>query len=148
MKRGGIMSKIPKILGKYLFLFGIGGFIYALIEIMFRGHTHWTMMILGGICFIAIGLINEFLSWDIPLIAQGIIGSVTITSLEFITGCIVNLKLGWNVWDYSDVLFNVKGQICLPFSVLWVFISVAAIILDDYLRYWIFHEEKPHYTLV
>ena len=73
MKRGGIMSKIPKILGKYLFLFGIGGFIYALIEIMFRGHTHWTMMILGGICFIAIGLINEFLSWDIPLIAQGII---------------------------------------------------------------------------
>lgn len=148
MKRGGIMSKIPKILGKYLFLFGIGGFIYALIEIMFRGHTHWTMMILGGICFIAIGLINEFLSWDIPLIAQGIIGSVAITSLEFITGCIVNLKLGWNVWDYSDVLFNVKGQICLPFSVLWVFISVAAIILDDYLRYWIFHEEKPHYTLV
>ena len=148
MKRGGIMSKIPKILGKYLFLFGIGGFIYALIEIMFRGHTHWTMMILGGICFIAIGLINEFLSWDIPLIAQGIIGSVTITSLEFITGCIVNLKLGWNVWDYSDVLFNVKGQICLPFSVLWVFISVAAIILDDYLRYWIFHEEKPHYTIV
>lgn len=148
MKRGGIMSKIPKILGKYLFLFGIGGFIYALIEIMFRGHTHWTMMILGGICFIAIGLINEFLSWDIPLIAQGIIGSVAITSLEFITGCIVNLKLGWNVWDYSDVLFNVKGQICLPFSVLWVFISVAAIILDDYLRYWIFHEEKPHYTIV
>ena len=148
MKRGGIMSKIPKILGKYLFLFGIGGFIYALIEIMFRGHTHWTMMILGGVCFIAIGLINEFLSWDIPLIAQGIIGSVAITSLEFITGCIVNLKLGWNVWDYSDVLFNVKGQICLPFSVLWVFISVAAIILDDYLRYWIFHEEKPHYTIV
>lgn len=142
------MNRFLKILGKFSFLFGIGGFIYALIEIMFRGHTHWTMMILGGICFIAIGLINEFLSWDIPLIAQGIIGSVAITSLEFITGCIVNLKLGWNVWDYSDVLFNVKGQICLPFSVLWVFISVAAIILDDYLRYWIFHEEKPHYTLV
>ena len=142
------MNRFLKILGKFSFLFGIGGFIYALIEIMFRGHTHWTMMILGGVCFIAIGLINEFLSWDIPLIAQGIIGSVAITSLEFITGCIVNLKLGWNVWDYSDVLFNVKGQICLPFSVLWVFISVAAIILDDYLRYWIFHEEKPHYTIV
>ena len=142
------MSKILKILGKYAFLFGIGGFVYALIEILFRGYTDWTMVIFGGVCFIAIGLINEFLSWDTPLIVQGVIGSVIITTLEYITGCIVNIHLGWNVWDYSDVLFNVRGQICLEFSILWIFISFVAIIVDDYLRYWIFHEEKPHYTLV
>lgn len=142
------MSKILKILGKYLFLFGIGGFIYALIEVLFRGYTHWTMMILGGICFISIGLINEFLSWDTPLIAQGVLGGIIITCLEFITGYIVNIQLGWNIWDYSGILFNIKGQICLPFSILWVFISLVAIILDDYLRYWIFNEEKPHYILV
>ena len=142
------MSKILKILVKYLFLFGIGGFIYALIEVLFRGYTHWTMMILGGICFISIGLINEFLSWDTPLIAQGVLGGIIITCLEFITGYIVNIQLGWNIWDYSGILFNIKGQICLPFSILWVFISLVAIILDDYLRYWIFNEEKPHYILV
>ena len=31
-------------------------------------------------------------------------------------GCIVNRKLGWNVWDYSDRRFNVLGQICPLFS--------------------------------
>lgn len=142
------MKKILKTLGKYLFLFGVGGLIYALIEILFRGYTHWTMVILGGICFIAVGLINEILSWDTPLILQGAIGGIIITILEFITGCIVNIHLGWNVWDYSDMLFNIQGQICLPFTAIWIIVAMIGIILDDYLRYWIFHEEKPHYSLV
>lgn len=142
------MKKILKTLGEYLFLFGVGGVIYALIEILFRGYTHWTMVILGGICFIAVGLINEILSWDTPLILQGVIGGIIITILEFITGCIVNIHLGWNVWDYSDMLFNIQGQICLPFTAIWIIVAMIGIVLDDYLRYWIFHEEKPHYSLV
>lgn len=140
--------KILKLIEKYTFLFLTGGFAYNLIEIIYRGYTHWTMFILGGICFIALGSINNFLSWDTPLIIQSVIGAFIITILEFITGCIVNLKLGWDVWDYSDMLFNIKGQICLPFFLLWIIVSVIAIIIDDYLRYWIFHEDKPHYTIV
>ena len=48
-------------------------------------------------------------------------------------------------WDYSDMPFNILGQVCLPFSALWVLLSALAIILDDYLRYWLYHEEQPHY---
>ena len=55
--------------------------------------------------------------------------------------------LGLGVWDYSGMLLNYKGQICLPFSILWIFVSVAAVVLDDWLRYWLFGEERPHYTL-
>lgn len=54
---------------------------------------------------------------------------------------------GLGVWDYSGMPLNYKGQICLPFSILWIFVSIAAVVLDDWLRYWLFGEERPHYTL-
>ena len=141
-----MMNKL-KIITKYLFLGVIGSIIYMSLEILWRGYTHWTMGVLGGICFICLGLINELLSWETPLVLQMFIGSVIITILEFITGCIVNLWLGWNVWDYSNLPLNLLGQICLPFSILWYFISAIGIIIDDYIRYIYFDEERPRYKL-
>ena len=57
------------------------------------------------------------------------------------------MVLHLNVWDYSNMPLNVLGQICLPFSLLWVIIAIGAIILDDYIRYCFFDEEKPRYKL-
>ena len=139
--------KIIQQKSKYLFLFIVGGIIYGMIETLSRGYTHWTMGVLGGICFICLGLINEILSWETPLALQMLIGSTIITILEFITGCIVNLWLGWNVWDYSNLPLNLLGQICLPFSILWYFISAIGIVIDDYIRYIYFDEERPRYKL-
>ena len=141
-----MMSKL-KITIKYLFLGVIGSIVYMSLEILWRGYTHWTMGVLGGICFICLGLINEILSWETPLVLQMFIGSIIITVLEFITGCIVNLWLGWNVWDYSNLPLNLLGQICLPFSILWYFISAIGIVMDDYIRYIYFDEEHPRYKL-
>lgn len=139
--------KIIQQKSKYLFLFIIGGIMYGMIEMLFRGYTHWSMVLLGGICFIFVGLINEVIPWDMPLIFQMLIGGTIITLCEFITGCIVNLWLGWNVWDYSDLPYNLLGQICLPFSILWYFISAIGIVIDDYIRYIYFDEERPRYKL-
>lgn len=136
-----------KVFSKEFILFIIGGLLYILIELSYRGHSHWTMFILGGLCFVLIGGINNYISWDMPVYEQMMIGSVIITMLEFICGCIVNLWLGWDVWDYSNMPYNVLGQICLPFSILWFFISLVAIVADDYIRYWLFDEEKPRYNL-
>lgn len=132
---------------KTLILFLVGGIAYITIELLYRGHSHWTMFLLGGLCFILIGGINNYISWDMLLWKQMLLGSVIITLLEFVCGCIVNLLLHWNVWDYRNLPFNILGQICLPFSILWFFISFVAIIIDDYIRYWFFGEEKPHYNL-
>lgn len=130
-----------------LVLFGIGGLLYILCELLFRGHTHWTMFIVGGLCFLCIGGINELIPWEMPIWQQAIIGAVIVTGIEFISGCVINLWLGWAVWNYSDMPLNLLGQICLPFMVIWFFIALAAIIIDDYLRYWLFDEEKPHYQI-
>ena len=133
---------------KEIILWLIGGLLYMGIELMWRGYSHWTMFALGGLCFVCLGRINEVIPWNMPLWQQALIGTAIITGLEFITGCIVNLWLGWNVWDYSNVPFNVLGQICLPYILLWIPISLAGIVSDDYLRHWLFKEEKPHYCLL
>lgn len=137
-----------KTLVKYLFLFFVGGGFYALIELAARGRTHWSMFVLGGVCFICLGLINEVIPWEMPLPLQMLIGAAIITALEFITGCIVNLWLGWGVWDYSGLPLNFLGQICLPFSAIWFFLSAVGIVLDDLLRWKFFDGEKPRYTLI
>ena len=120
---------------------------YNVLELFYRGWTHWTMFILGGICFICLGLINEIIPWEMPLWQQVLIGAGIITGLEFVTGCIVNLWLGWAVWDYSQMPGNILGQICPQFFVLWLPMSLAGIILDDCLRYWWWQEEQPHYNI-
>ena len=137
-----------KKLFKYGFLLLIGGLIFVLIELIKRGWSHWTMFILGGICFISLGLINEDISWDTPLLIQMALGCSIITLLEFSTGYIVNLWLGWGIWDYSEQFGNISGQICPKASAIWFLLSAVGIILDDYLRYWFFKEEKPRYKII
>lgn len=140
------IQKILDHLCKEIVLFVIGGLIYYCIEIIARGYSHWSMFILGGLCFIIIGSLNEFYKWEMLFQYQCLIGATTITVLEFITGLIVNVWLKWNIWDYSDRAFNLMGQICLQNSIYWVFLSGLAVVIDDSIRHVVFKEEKPRYT--
>jgi uncharacterized membrane protein len=141
------MWMIHRRLNKYLLLFNVGGLIYVITELLWRGWTHWSMFILGGICFICLGLINEILPWTMPLWQQILIGACIITGMEFLTGCLVNLWLGWGVWDYSNMPGNILGQICPQYFALWLPVALIGIILDDYLRYCWFGEDRPHYNV-
>lgn len=132
---------------KYLFLFWFGGTFYITLEVLWRGYSHWTMGVLAGLIFISIGLLNEIWSWDTSIILQILTGTVIATIGEFITGCIVNLWLGWDVWDYSDMWGNILGQICPAFIALWIPISLLSIVVDDMIRWKFFNEEKPKYKL-
>ena len=137
---------VPKIV-QFLSLLTIGGFIYVFIELAFRGRSHWTMFLLGGLCFYLIGLVNELYPWDMPLISQMFISSIIVTSLEFIFGVFLNIFLGLAIWDYSNLPYNLCGQICLIFSIAWFFLSALAIFIDDFIRWKLFGEEKPRYHI-
>lgn len=142
------MKKYKINLLKLLVLFITGGFLYVMIEILWRNYSHCTMFIVGGLCFVLIGFINEIFTWDMSLLFQMIISSIIITIVEFLSGCVINIVLGLDVWDYSNIPFNILGQICIPFMGLWFLLSSIGIILDDYLRYWLFNEEKPKYHFI
>lgn len=133
---------------KPLILFFIGGFIYVLIEILWRGYSHISMFFVGGLCFIIIGSLNEFYTYEMSLIRQMAISSIVITVIEFISGCILNIWLKLNVWDYSSAPFNLLGQICIPYMFLWFLLSFLAIVIDDWIRYLFFNEEKPKYKIL
>lgn len=112
------MSKIIKNAALYT----IGSFGYGVTEILFRGYTHWSMCVTGGICFLMLYRIQLKFS-DFAMWKRCLLGAMSITAAELWVGCIVNLYLGWNVWDYSQRMFNLAGQICPLFSFLWFLIS-------------------------
>lgn len=126
------MKKI-QFLKKETIIFVIFGFLYICLELLYRGHTHISMFFVGGLCGVLIGLINDNTP-DIPLFYQCILGTTIVTLIEFISGCYLNIYLGLGIWDYSHVPFNFLGQVCLPFSIIWMLLSIPVIYLDDYLK--------------
>ncbi|WP_410072822.1 putative ABC transporter permease, partial [Anaerostipes sp.] len=112
-----------------------------------RGYSHYSMFLCGGACFLCCGLLNENMKIKMSFISQMVLSALIITALEFITGLIVNIWLKMDIWDYSQLPYNFMGQICLLYSIFWFLVSSVAIVLDDFLRYKIFNEEKPHYKI-
>lgn len=132
---------------KYTLLFITGAVLYYAVEVAFRGYSFFSMAICGGICFILCDLINEKTRRCMPLVLQMLIASLEITLIEFIAGVILNICLGLDMWDYSNMPGNVLGQICPEFSLIWYFMSFIGIYLGDLIRWVLFGEEKPHYHI-
>lgn len=131
---------------KIITIWSSGAFIYGLIEIAFRGFTHISMGVLAGVCLMLISQLNQRLGQEFPMVLKMLLSSIIITTLEFITGILVNVRLHMEVWDYSNAPLNLFGQICLPFAVAWFFLSFFGIRLIDFLKWKIFNEPKPQYS--
>lgn len=118
---------------KALVLFGLGSFLYGMIEVAFRGYTHWTMFLLGGTLMCLLYYIyNNIGTKNIFVLA--VLGCAVITCGELVVGVYANLVFSLDVWDYSSRAFNYRGQICLLFSLLWLLLSVPAAYLSRFLR--------------
>ncbi len=110
-------------------IFLVGGVLYGIIEIIYRGYTHWTMLITGGTCCLSVFKTFVFIK-PCCMLKKCIIGSAIITFIELICGCIVNLHFKMNVWDYSSHKINFLGQICLFNSLLWALLSIPLCIFS------------------
>jgi len=141
-------EKTIKEIIKCIFIFIIAGITYYLIEIMWRGYSHYTMFILGGMCGLAIDLLNEQIEWDMPFWKQLLLGTIIVVILEFIAGCFLNIWLNLNIWDYSSMQFNILGQICPQYILLWIPLVAFWIVAADLLRFKICKEEKPRYRCI
>lgn len=116
-----------------LIVFSLGAVIYSLIEILFRGFTHWTMTITGGVAFLLIYIVNFKIKTK-SILLRCLWGCFIITSLELIVGLIVNRGLKLDVWDYSQQRYNFLGQICPLFSAIWFVMTIPAILLCKFIK--------------
>ena len=111
---------------KSFLLFCIGGSAYVGLELLWRGRSHISMFAAGGLCFLLLGKFHRAKrSW--PLVFKGFAGAGIITLVELLTGLLANRN--FTVWDYRQLPLNLWGQICLPFSLLWVPLSLGAMFL-------------------
>lgn len=133
---------------EYIFLWALGGSVYYLLEMGFRGFSHWSMFVVGGLALCFCTFQGEMTKWQEPMWIQVIRSVIFVTALEFITGILVNKYFQLAVWDYSDQPFNLWGQICIPFMILFSGLLVVAIWLGGMLSYKIFGGSKPHFYVI
>ena len=108
---------------KKIFLFLLGGSAYVGLEWLWRGWSHISMFFAGGVCFLLLGKLNA-LRPRLKLPLRGLVGAGIITMVELLAGLLVNRN--YRVWDYRHLPLNFHGQICLPFFLLWIPISLLA----------------------
>lgn len=117
---------------RQLTLFTLGGLSYVGLELLWRGRSHGSMFLAGGCCFLLLGKLNR-VQPRLPLPARALAGAGIITSVELLAGLLFNRSYG--VWDYRQMPLNFHGQICLPFSLIWIPVSIGAMYLYEGLDY-------------
>ena len=99
------------------------------------------MLFVGGLCGLLIGSINQIPKfYNMSVFKQSLIGTGIVLVIEYTAGYILNIKMGLDIWDYSDMFFNINGQICLEFGLIWLLIMPAAIWLEDFIRFKFWNE--------
>jgi len=119
----------------YLFLcFIFYSFLGWIIEVLYHIYKDKRFInrgfLYGPICpiygFSAIILIITLENIKHPLVIF-IIGSIVASIIEYITGYLLELFFNTKWWDYSNEKFNIKGYICLKFSIYWGLFSLIFI---------------------
>ena len=114
-----------------MLLFVAGGAGYVALEFAWRGKSHISMFLAGGLCFLLLGKLNRTRP-RLPFLLRGLAGAGIITTVELLMGLLFNRN--YQVWDYREMPLNFFGQVCLPFSLLWIPVSWGAMFLYDRLE--------------
>ena len=104
-------------------VFLTGGSSYVGLELLWRGRSHGSMFLAGGLCLLLIGHLEE-VEPKLSLPGRVLTGAGIITMVELGLGLVFNRD--YTVWDYRNVPGNYLGQICLPFCLAWVPVSFFA----------------------
>ena len=136
-----------------MLLWSWGGTVYFLLEVAFKtitGHPErisWTMLVVAILLTIPVERAGEQLPWAVPLWLQALVCAALVTAVELAAGCVINLWLGWDVWDYTAMPGNILGQICPQYSAIWWVLCLVFIPMVDWLRWAVEGGVRPRYTI-
>jgi len=118
-----------------------GGIGYSTLEILWRGYTHWTMALTGGIGLLVLYIVAGLTQWGFW--KKCFNSCLCLTCLELMVGTVVNLYMNWHVWDYSDQPGNLFGQICPLYTVFWFFLCLLLVPVCSWIRLFLYPPRKP-----
>lgn len=95
---------------------------YGLLEVFWRGFTHWTMLLAGSLCLCVIDYLDRNVT-EIGNWGKAMLSALVILAVELVVGVLANIYGGIDVWDYSALPFNFMGQICLYYAIIWLFLA-------------------------
>lgn len=104
--------------------FAAGAVLYPCVELMWRGRTHPSMALAGGMGLCWLKWVNRRMA-NRPLFAAALAGGAGITAMEYGLGRLFNRK--YTVWDYRKQPGNLHGQICPAFSLAWCGLSFVVL---------------------
>ena len=102
-------------------MFLLGGGSYVMLELLWRGRSHFAMFLAGGLCFLLLGKLGKIRP-RLPLWLRCLVGAGIVTVVELGVGLLANRD--YTIWDYRQMPFNFQGQICLVYSLLWIPVSL------------------------
>lgn len=129
------------------------GAVYFFLEVAWKTlwgepeSISWTMFLMAILLAVPLERFGAELPWEMPLALQALICGTAITGAELAAGMVLNVWLNMDVWDYSNMPGNLRGQICPQFWALWCVLSIGAIVILDWVRYVVEGGERPHYRL-
>ena len=130
-------------------IFCTSGLIYIVLELLWRGRTHWTMFVCAGICGLVMAAVNDnWLEFETDFRIQVVASALMCSTMEFIFGIIFNGD--FTIWDYRGLwgTIHVLGdQVNVLFFGIWIIISFFSLPFLDWLQWKLGLEEKPYYRI-
>ena len=113
----------------YVFMISCGVIFGAFLELLYHERVIFAASIIMGIYFAIIHKINRALT-DEPIYTRALLSTFAITAVELALGIVTNRVMHLHLWDFSDSLFHVLGQICPRESIIRFMIAFPVIYLS------------------
>lgn len=120
-------------------LFLLGGGAYAALELAWRGTTHWTMFLTGGVCLC---LLQALADRPLPLGLAAAVGAAGVSGLELAVGAVCRRVLHTAVWDYADEWGNLAGLVCPKYTAYWFLLCGWVIFVLRGVESTVYHPQK------
>lgn len=129
----------------YFFVYGFLGWCTEVAFAAWKEHRFVNRGFLNGpICpiyGIGVSLVVQFLSpYKDNLILLYITSIILVTTLEWLTGFVLEKIFHNKWWDYSNMPLNLNGYVCLLFSLMW---GIACVLIVDFIHP-VFHAILAH----
>lgn len=133
----------------YIVIFNVSGLIYILLELLWRGRSHWTMFICAGLCGLVMAAVNDnWLDFETDFRIQVFVCALMCSTMEFFFGIVFNGD--FSIWDYRGLwgTLHVFGdQVNILFFGVWILISVFALPFLDWMEWKLGLEGEPYYRI-